>query len=154
MAVLEKGFLNNAKGIKIDDWAIYHSKTFDLDIVKLKEHYECLDENTKTEWMEKSIKKNGGIRVQLEDWSDDLPKSDKYPNLHVYADVVGTYPISKKSLFKGGLEYPKLNKSFRCAFKFTSTEEAREAYDKLVKGEKTLLDYVTYLEKEELADCL
>lgn len=148
MAVLERGFLNNAKGITIDDWATYHSKTFDLDIIKLKEHYEYLDENTKAEWIENSIKKNGGIRVQLEDWSDDLP------NLHTYADVIGIYPISKKSLFKGGLEYPKLNKTFRCALNFPSTKEAREAFDKLVNGEKTILDYVEYLEQEELATCL
>ncbi|MDF2880216.1 MAG: hypothetical protein K0R54_773 [Clostridiaceae bacterium] len=147
MSVLEKGFLNNAKGIKIDDW-VDQFKTMNLDMKKLKEHYESLSEDKKTEWIEKSIKKNGGVRVQLEDWSDD------YPNVHAYADVVGTYPISKKSLFKGGLEYPKLNQSFRCALKFPSTEEARDAFNKLVNGETNILDYVTYFEQEELVDCL
>ena len=104
MAVLERGFLNNAKGIKIDD--------------RIAEWLEQMNPNDcspyvqesiaqkKEEWTIKSIKENGGVRIQLEDWSDDYPKSDKHPYGHVYADVVGTYPISKKSLFKGGLEYP------------------------------------------------
>lgn len=148
MKVLEKGFLNKANGIKGDWTEKFPIKDWDSEKrAKWVEEYEnkYLNTETKTKWLDESIRKKGGVRVQLEDWSEDYEH-------HAYADVVVAYPLSKKDTHKPF--GPQLNRSFRCAFHFKSTEEARDAYEKLVSGERVLSDYGDYMELKQYRDCI
>lgn len=82
------------------------------------------------------IKKNimpDGTAIQIEDWS-------KIYSCFIEDSTLAAYPISKWNC-KGSFS-PKIGKTFRAEFEFNNAKECREAFDSLVSGETTLLDYI------------
>lgn len=95
--------------------------------------------------LERGIMPNG-TSVQIEDWSKDY----SFMN---YGSTLATYPQSKKS--HKGVFAPKENEKYRFSFKFTSFEETKKAFEDLIKGEKSLLDFKeNYDSKKEYIDCI
>ena len=86
-----------------------------------------------------------GTKVQIEDWSTEY-------SFMKYGTTLASYPKSKAN-HKGEFA-PKLDKSFRCAFDFNSHEEAKNAYDELLSGNKTLSDYKKFLQSKEYQNCI
>lgn len=70
--------------------------------------------------------------IQIEDWSEDY-------KFMPYGSIIAAYPISKHSL--DGQFSPKRGRSFRFQIDFNSYEEAKEVFNKLVTGKKSLTDY-------------
>lgn len=104
--------------------------------------------------LEKGVIANSNVRIQIEDWSEN------YPNQHGFADTVVAYPKSKKDRVKM-LEnsvkkhrYPRFDEEFRCEFLFDSADSAKDAFSKLVHGQKTLSDYINNLVEPEFAECI
>lgn len=144
--VLRKGFINNAKGVELDDYT--KSK---IDDLKCGKYFRFTKEEAEEEIENitfSSLKKHGAINVQIEDWSDTLSS-------HSYASTVGAYPISVCDIQQSpGRCYPAKGKSFRCAMDFPNSMMAKEAFEELVAGTKTLFDFREYLENKEYAACL
>lgn len=72
--------------------------------------------------------------IQLEDWSDSYPE-----NPHLWW-TVGAYPVAKRG---SGRPFGPMRKGekFRLTISFKTDAEAVEAFEKLNRGEATLLDY-------------
>ena len=87
-----------------------------------------------------------GAFSYIEDWSMN------YPGLYTSKSVVAAYPISKYTL--PGYFAPKAGETFRAQFDFDSAEQAEEAFDSLVNGEKQLTDYIDRLYYPRHAPCL
>lgn len=86
-------------------------------------------------------KRNGGMRMQIEDWGDD-------------ADMLAAYPIAKSSLVREWNTYPEAHRTFRLEMQFDSKEAAEQAFDDILSGKTTLLDYTEYMTHPEYAECL
>ena len=87
-----------------------------------------------------------GALIYIEDWSMN------YPGLYTSKSVVAAYPISKYTL--PGYFAPKAGEIFRAQFDFDSAEQAVEAFDSLVNGEKQLTDYIDRLYYPHQVPCL
>lgn len=90
---------------------------------------------------------NGGMRMQIEDWSEDY-------SFHKPADMLAAYPIAKSSLVREWNSYPEAHRSFRLEMQFDSKEAAEQAFDDILSGKTTLLDYTEYMRHPEYAECL
>lgn len=86
-----------------------------------------------------------GTKIQIEDWSTEY-------SFMPYGRTVASYPKSKAN-HKGDFS-PKIDKLFRCAFDFNSHAEAKNAYDELLSGSKTLSDYKNFLQYKENQNCI
>lgn len=87
-----------------------------------------------------------GTNIQIEDWSENY-------HFHNYADTIASYPISKMT--HAGAYAPKAGETYRFAFKFESTEEAKNAYDDLITGRKELSDFRSKMDgKLEYRNCI
>jgi len=74
-----------------------------------------------------------GTAIQLENWEDSYPD---HPTLWW---AIGAYPTSKHE--SGRLFGPQRGEIFRLTISFESDADAVEAFEKLNRGEATLLDY-------------
>lgn len=86
-----------------------------------------------------------GTTIQLEDWSKEY-------TFMTYGSSVATYPIAKVTC-EGDFS-PKKGKTFRCMFEFDNYEEALQAYNALIKGNKNLRYYKEFLREKQYADCI
>lgn len=88
-------------------------------------------------------------RIQLEDWSNDLP------TIHRERDVLAAYPVAGKTnrvqLAGGIIEYPKQGQRFRLEMHFPSPTEAEKAFRELLAGKKTLKEYSGMFRETSLA---
>ena len=83
------------------------------------------------------------IDIQIEDWSQDY-------SFHKFGDVVATYPKATYTA-NNRLEYPRFKETFRLEFNCEDDAQAREVFNNLKNGTKTLLDYSNFvLEKRYL----
>lgn len=96
-------------------------------------------------------------KIQMEDWSQE------FPSIHSENDVVAAYPIAKQPAttlaFEGVFgfrkyEYPQQYRTFRFALQFPCSDDAEAAYQNLVNGNASLLDYEKYAQNKEYAKCL
>lgn len=96
-------------------------------------------------------------KIQMEDWSQD------FPSIHSENDVVAAYPIAKQPAttlaFEGVFgfrkyEYPQQYRTFRFALQFPTAADAETAYNNLVSGEVSLLDYEKFAQNKEHVKCL
>lgn len=92
----------------------------------------------------KAIMPNG-TNIQIENWNENY---DFIPP----CSTLATYPISRAS-HKGSFS-PRANETYRFAFDFKSSEEAKQAFENLKNGTKLLADYIQCLDKKEYADCI
>lgn len=86
-----------------------------------------------------------GTNIQIEEWSEDY-------SFYPYGATLATYPKSKVNI--DGQFAPKWNKTFRCDFKFNNHEEALQAYNDLILGNKVLSDYANYLDDKKHLQCI
>jgi len=94
--------------------------------------------------LELGIMKNG-TAIQIEEWNENY-------NFMPYANTIASYPKSKTS--HQGSYSPRSNETYRFDFSFESQEEAKNAFNELAAGNKTLADFKERLLKIEYADCL
>lgn len=82
-----------------------------------------------------------GTSIQIEDWSES------YKFLHKNA-TIGFYPTSLMDFYndavKGMPPYPKRGETFRASLDFPSEEDALNAFQSMVTGVKTFLDYMDF----------
>jgi len=78
---------------------------------------------------------NDGTLIRIEDWSSNYTIFNKN-------DTIAAYPVAKKD--SGRYFGPKKGETFRVDFKFPNGYETELAFNKLVKGIKTLNDYKKY----------
>ena len=95
------------------------------------------------------ILKNGimpdGTKIQIEEWQETY---DFMP----YGATVASYPISR-STHEGSFS-PKAGESYRFSFDFETHEEAKCAFNNLISGNKTLVDFKEKFNgKKEYLDC-
>ena len=91
---------------------------------------------------------NGGMRLQIEDWSEDY-------SFHKSADMLAAYPIAKNSRPAiWTTYYPEAHRTFRLELKFDSQESAEQAFDDIMNGRAELIDYKEYMTHPEYAECL
>lgn len=77
-----------------------------------------------------------GTRIQIEDWSMNY---SSYPR----KSTIGFYPKAKHSLYNDdNPPYPERGKNFRACFSFDSEEEAKKAFDDIVSGRKSYMEYL------------
>lgn len=80
-----------------------------------------------------------GTRIQIEDWSMNY---SSYPR----KSTIGFYPKAKHSLYNDDNShfppYPERGKIFRACFSFDSEEEAKKAFDDIVSGRKSYMEYL------------
>lgn len=91
-------------------------------------------------------KLSDGTAIHIENWNAD------YPDVFPENGTVAAYPISKYTL--PGAFAPKAGEGFRAQFDFDSAEQAKEAFDSLVNGEKLLANYIDHLYYSKYAPCL
>ena len=85
-----------------------------------------------------------GIRMQLEDWSEDYPFFA--PVAHIAA-----YLVARESRDREGVwRYPERGKPFRLSFYFGMDKSAELAFLALQDGEKALTDFSEYVDDKEL----
>lgn len=93
-------------------------------------------------------KRNGGMRVQIEDWSEDYSHCKP-------ADMLAAYPLAKHSRPAiWTAYYPEEHHTFRLELKFDSKEAAERAFDDLVNGRTALLDYKENMTHPEYVECI
>lgn len=83
--------------------------------------------------------------IQIEDWSENY-------SFHNYADTLASYPISKAT--HSGTYAPKAGESYRFSFRFGSFEEAEQAFNDLLKGDKDLSDFKHLMNRLEYRNCI
>lgn len=89
-----------------------------------------------------------GVKIQIEDWSED------YTFLNPSATLAG-YPIAKKTLpSKNTWSYPEVYRPFRVSFEFADSEITEKVFNDLINGKKTLQDLKEYTSRPELIDCI
>lgn len=86
-----------------------------------------------------------GTKIQIENWKEDYSFME-------YGSTLASYPTSKQTL-KGSFS-PNLGRKFRCEFTFNSYEETKEAFEQLLSGNKTLMDYKEFIKDRELLSCI
>ncbi len=87
-----------------------------------------------------------GVGIQIEDWSMNYSNAP--------ASTVATYPIAKQKIPGSNHNYPAPGDTFRFAFHFKTTLEARKCFNQLESGEKTLKDFIENLDNPQLAGCI
>lgn len=88
-----------------------------------------------------------GVKIQIEDWSENYNFCNKN-------DTLAGYPIAKKTLDNPS-HYPELNRPFRVSFDLGDSEKAEIAFNDLISGKKVLRDFIDYLnENPKVADCM
>lgn len=86
-----------------------------------------------------------GIDIQIEDWHKDY-------YFMAEASTVATYPVATKTDYTSKLEYPRANESFRLAIRFNNKEAAKQCFDNLKNGTKTIKDYYINFDRKEYID--
>ena len=86
-----------------------------------------------------------GIDIQIEDWHKDY-------NFIAEASTIATYPRAKKTNYKSPLRYPELDKKFRLELRFDNKEQAKQCFDNLKNGTKTIKDYYINFDRKEYID--
>lgn len=89
-----------------------------------------------------------GVDIQIEDWSKN------YPNVYSYGTTIALYPTAKRSVNKGGFEYPKMNERFRLSFELKSNFEAKEIFEKFLSGEMDILDCKYFISDKRLLEAI
>lgn len=94
-----------------------------------------------------------GTKIQIENWNNS------YPNTFEKNSTIACYPVAKNSIPARWCNvYPERGKSFRYELQFKNEEEAEKNYNKLLVGEKKLIDYINNysgsINKEDLRMCL
>ena len=89
-----------------------------------------------------------GVDIQIEDWSKDYPKT------FGYGSTIALYPTAKRSIQGKFWDYPQKDKRFRLSFDVKSNFEAKEIFEKLVKGVKDILDYTNYILDKKLLEAI
>lgn len=90
-----------------------------------------------------------GTDIQIEDWSTIY-------SCYTKNGTLAAYPISKWNCV--GDFAPKIGKKFRAEFEFHNEKECKKAFDNLISGNASLLDYIDKYEvngvhsKEEKED--
>lgn len=92
-------------------------------------------------------KRHGGMRLQIEDWSEDY-------SFYKPADMLAAYPIAKSSLPNKWGAYPEAHRCFRLEMQFDSKEAAEQAFGDILSGKTVLTDYAAYMRHPEYAECL
>jgi hypothetical protein len=81
-----------------------------------------------------------GMKLQIEDWSED------YPNIYKKSATIGFYPMCKTSIHREDKPhfpaYPERNKTFRASLNFNNETEAKEAFLLMCGGSKNFLAYM------------
>ena len=88
-----------------------------------------------------------GVGIQIEDWSMNY-------SFHAPADTVATYPKAKQPIPGNKFHYPAPGGTFRLAFRFKTTAEARKCFEQLESGEKTIHDFIANLDEPKYAPCI
>jgi len=88
-----------------------------------------------------------GCGIQIEDWSMNY-------SFHAPADTVATYPKAKQPIPGNKFHYPAPGETFRLAFRFKTTAEARKCFEQLESGEKTIHDFIANLDEPKYAPCI
>lgn len=86
-----------------------------------------------------------GTKIQNEHWL-----SLEHIDVPVY--VVAAYPKALESM--PGQFAPKRGRSFRLAIEFDNEQDSKQAYESLLNGDASLIDYVNKYREKELAICL
>lgn len=86
-----------------------------------------------------------GTKVQLERWELDA-------HLNIPIDIVAAYPKALETM--PGQFAPKRGRSFRLAIEFDNEQDSKQAYESLLNGDASLIDYVNKYREKELAICL
>lgn len=79
-----------------------------------------------------------GTKIQIEDWSNDY-------NFYKKNSTIALYPIAINSIYKNPKSiypYPERGKTFRASLDFDTEENARYAFQSMVNGSKTYMDYM------------
>lgn len=79
-----------------------------------------------------------GTKIQIEDWSNDY-------NFHKKNSTVAFYPMAINSIYnnpKSRHPYPERGETFRASLDFDSEESARDAFQSMVNGSKTYMEYL------------
>ena len=88
-----------------------------------------------------------GTPIQIEDWHEDYPSlAEPEATLAAYLPVKEVHPQIKI--------YTNRMPKVRCSFSFGTKEEAREAFESLTSGAKTLKDYKDFLNDDWKAEYL
>lgn len=83
------------------------------------------------------------FKLQLEDWSKE------YPNTYKYGSTLIVYKEAKEDI--GTI---KRHSIARFEYDFNSHDEAIKAYDDLLEGRKTPIDFIEYLHDPKYAVAL
>lgn len=86
-----------------------------------------------------------GTKIQIEDWHDDF-------NFFEENSTLAAYPISKVN--QKGQFAPKMNRTFRLSFNFSTEEETQQAFIDLKIGAKQLIDFKDQLNNPEKIECI
>lgn len=86
-----------------------------------------------------------GTHIQIEEWNENY-------SFKPYGSTIASYPKSKIS--HEGNFAPKGNEIYRFEFDFESHEETKRAFNELVTGQKTLVDFKDKLYNKRYADCI
>ena len=93
-------------------------------------------------------KRHGGMCLQIEDWSEDY-------SFHKPADLLAAYPLATQSRPAIWTSYyPEAHRCFRLEMRFDGKDDAEQAFDDILSGKTTLLDYTKYMRHPEYAECL
>lgn len=79
-----------------------------------------------------------GTEIQLEDWGNDY-------SFHKKNSTIAFYPMAINSIYKNPKSehpYPERGKTFRASLDFDTEENARDAFQNMVDGSKTHIDYM------------
>lgn len=83
-----------------------------------------------------------GTDIQIENWHEDY-------DFFAEASTIATYPRATKTNYKSPLRYPRYNETFRLEIKFDNKEQAKQCFDNLKNGTKTIKDYyINFAPKE------
>lgn len=74
-----------------------------------------------------------GTKIQIEDWSNDY-------DFYKFGNFLVAYPIATHS-GTGAWVYPTQNEAFRLELHCNNYEQAKQVFDDLANGTKTLQDY-------------
>jgi len=87
-----------------------------------------------------------GTPIQIEEWNENY-------SFMPYGATIGSYPKSKAS--HEGSFAPKFGETHRFSFNLPTTQDAKQAFESLLKGESVLSDYVKYMhDGPKYADCV
>ena len=87
--------------------------------------------------MERGIMPDG-TKIQIEDWSKDY-------DFHKKNSTIAFYPMAVNSIYKNSKSrhpYPERGETFRASLDFDAEEDAMDAFQSMVNGSKTYMDYM------------